>query len=57
MFICYVVSKGSSSQLVFIIDLIGVSMTLSTADGVWMTSSAMDDVIHKECHGKHVLPL
>ena len=55
--ISYVVSTGSSSQLVFIINLIGVWMTLSTTDDVWMTSSAIDDVIRKECHGKHVLPL
>ena len=47
MLISYVVSTGSFSQLVFIINLIGV----------WMTSSAMDDVIRKECHGKPVVDL
>ena len=52
MLISYVVSTGSSSQLVFIINLIGVWMTLSTTDDVWMTSSAIDDVVRKECHGK-----
>ena len=32
-------------------------MTLSTTDDVWITSSAIDDVVCKECHGKQVLPL
>ena len=51
------VDDMSSTRVCMTCHLQGVWKMLSTADDVWLTSSAMDDVICKECHGKHVLPL